>query len=108
MSWLSALPAFVIIVGLLYLPGAALAAAVGARGFLLVAVAPAVSIAAFGAAAILFPFVGLQWAASQVAVAIAATAVVIFLLRRVLLRRSRPQLQREPAPRPMPRVAAPG
>ena len=91
MSWLSVLPAFVVIVGLLYLPGAALAAAVGARRFLLVAVAPAVSIAAFGAAAILFPFLGLPWAALPVAVAIAATAAVIFLLRRVLHRRSHPR-----------------
>lgn len=87
MPWLTAVPAFLLIVGLLYLPGAALAAAVGARRFLLVAVAPAVSIAAFGVAAILFPILGLRWEVLPVALAVAATAAAIYLLRRMLLHR---------------------
>lgn len=88
MSWFSVLPAFVLITVLLYLPGLALAAAVGARRFLLVAVAPAASVAFFGASAILFPFLGLRWEPLPVAAAAALTAVVIYLVRWAFVRRT--------------------
>jgi hypothetical protein len=91
MTWLTVLPAFVLIAALLYLPGLALAAALGARRFLLVAVAPAATIAFLAAAAVLFPFLRLRWEVLTVVAAVAVTAAVLWLVRWSLLRRSAPR-----------------
>ncbi|TFB53943.1 DUF6541 family protein [Cryobacterium tagatosivorans] len=97
MSWSTVLPAFALITALLYMPGLALAAAVGARRFLLVAVAPAVTVAFLAVAAILFPFPGIPWQVLPVAVAALVTAVVLGLLRWALIRRSPAREPRVPS-----------
>lgn len=91
MPWFTVLPAFLLITALLYLPGLALAAAVGARRFLLVAVAPAATVAFLGTVAILFPFLGLRWEILPVTVAALLTAAVLWLVRWAILRRSAPR-----------------
>lgn len=90
MSWPSLAPAFLLVVAVLYLPGLALAAAVGARRFLLAAVAPAVSVGFMGAAAVVFPRLGLRWEVVPVAVAAAVLAAVLGLVRWATLRRIPP------------------
>lgn len=86
MSWWEALPAGLVAVFLLFVPGGALVVAAGGRRFFALAVAPAVSVAVYAVLGILLPVVGVAWGFPAVAVAtailVAATAAVSWLVRR--------------------------
>ncbi|KQV06036.1 DUF6541 family protein [Leifsonia sp. Root112D2] len=87
MNWLSALLPFLAVVALLYLPGLALAAAVGARRFLLVAVAPAATVGFVAVVAIVFPLMGIRWSLLPVILATVLSALVLWAVRWLLVRR---------------------
>jgi hypothetical protein len=95
-SWLSAVPAFLAIVALLYVPGALLCAAVGTRGFLLLATAPGVTVAAMACLAIVFPFIGIGWSVISVGIGIVIIAALAWAMRLLIRRR----IGAERAPRP--------
>lgn len=88
MSWWAALPAAIVAVLVIFLPGLALLAAAGARRFFLVAIAPAVSVAVYAVLAILFPFVNIPWSVPAVAIAAAVLAAITWAVS-LLVRRLR-------------------
>lgn len=81
-----ALLAALVTVVLLWVPGAALAATAGLRGWLLVGAAPAITMSLVGVAAPLFAFGGVRWNLWTFAVwcvaIIGLTGLVVLLLRR--------------------------
>lgn len=70
MSWLSTLPALLVAVAVVLLPGAAVAWSMGLRRSSLLGFAPLFSLSITGVAAVLAPFVGISW---NVGVVLAAT-----------------------------------
>lgn len=87
-EWLPALPALLAVVGLVLLPGAAVAYAAGARGVVAWAVGPALSMTVLGLAATVVPVMHLTWSpwlyAAASALAVALAAVVTRALGSVL------------------------
>ncbi|TFV94955.1 DUF6541 family protein [Leifsonia flava] len=95
-TWISAVPAFLIALAWLLLPGAAVLAALGARGMLLITVAPAVSVALVGVIAIVFGRVGVEWSPLSVVIVVVLLALVAWLLRRFVFRRRPAPVSRMP------------
>ncbi|KQQ95863.1 hypothetical protein ASF62_05130 [Leifsonia sp. Leaf325] len=86
-TWIAAAPALLVALAWLLLPGAAVLAALGARGLLLITVAPAVSVALVGVIAIGFGRVGVEWSPLSVVIVVGILALVAWLLRRFVFRR---------------------
>ena len=91
-------PVLLVYAALTIVPGLALAAAAGLRGWLLAALAPLLTYGLVGAAAPVLPMLGILWSPTSFAVLVAITAVVALVLWLVV-RRLRPP--REPAPLPV-------
>jgi len=102
MTWIEAVPALLAAVAVLLLPGGLLAVAVGLRGFALLAVAPALSVAVLAVAAIAFDGIAVDWSPAAVAVASVGVALVAALARLLVARLSRP---RQASPPPGSRIA---
>lgn len=83
MSWMSEVPAFGVALTLLFAPGAAVAWFAGTRGLALYAAAPPLSVSLVASAAIVFPFVGLEWSLWSVLAATALTVVLVCWARRI-------------------------
>lgn len=98
MTWVEMVPAIAVALVVAYVPGLALAFAMGARRFTLVAIAPALSVAIIAVSAIVLGIVGIGWSVSAVAVIALITAVIVYLARQLGPRvaregeRSRPEL----------------
>lgn len=89
MSWLVQWPAFVAAVAVLLVPGVAAALILRLRGFLVLAVAAPLSVAAIGAASVVNMAVPLRWGPVtwlvSVAVLLGGCAIVTLIRRRVCL-----------------------
>lgn len=89
-----AVPAFLVALSILVLPGAAVMAVLRIRGFAAVALIPVVSISIVGVSAIVGPLLGMDWGWSVPAVGLAVVLVALLFLLRLL-----PALQTEQAQR---------
>ncbi|GAA2456006.1 DUF6541 family protein [Agromyces soli] len=88
MSWLEAIPPGLIAIGLLLVPGAPFALALGLRGIGFLAVSAGASVSVIAGASIVAPMLGLDW--SLVPVGLAAVAAgLVGLAFRPLARRGR-------------------
>lgn len=82
-SWVTALPTILVVIASLSLPGISIIAiGWGIRDIRALLVAPAVSLAAVGAAAVIAPWLGMTWGVLPVVLLTAFGAAVAFLLRR--------------------------
>lgn len=88
MSWSSVVPLFVLTSLIFMVPGALVAWAARARGFLLVASAPALTVSLASVAAILAPLAGLEWSVAIVVGMAVLAAAVAFAISRAAHRRS--------------------
>ena len=91
-------PVLLVYAALTIVPGLALAAAAGLRGWLLAALAPLLTYGLVGAAAPVLPMLGILWTPTSFALLVVIAAVVALVLCLVV-RRLRPP--REPAPLPV-------
>ena len=82
MDWLRVMQTLVLCVGIFWVPGLVVGHASGLRGARLVAIAPAVGAGVLGAASILCGVASLGWTVLHAAVATAATASALVVLRR--------------------------
>ncbi len=87
MSWMSEVPAFCVALTILFAPGAAVAWAAGLRGLSLYASAPALSVSLVASAAVISPFVGLDWSAWSLLAATAPAVVLVWCVRHIRLRK---------------------
>ena len=78
-SWLEALPSYALVGILMVLPGALLSVALGLRGLTRCAAAIPLSVAGFGASAVIFGLVGVPWNPLTVALAFVVVALVLWL-----------------------------
>jgi len=83
MTWVEMVPAIAVALVVVYVPGLALAFAMGARRFTLVAIAPALSVAVIAVSAIALGAAGVDWSVPVVAVIALITAALVYLARRV-------------------------
>lgn len=83
MSWMSEVPAFCAALTLLFAPGAVVASVAGSRGLALYAAAPALSVSLVASAAIISPFVGLDWSLWSVVAATALAVALVWCARRI-------------------------
>lgn len=91
MSWLEAVPQYLLIVLLLVAPGVLLSLALGLRGLLRWAAVVPLSVAGFAASAVIFGMVGLPWNPWTVMAAFVVVAVLLWLaLLPIRRRRSGP------------------
>jgi hypothetical protein len=86
MSWFSTAPAILACLGLLFIPGALVVAALGVRRPWYLAVAPLLSITLVAVTAILAPFLGVAWSLLPVSV-VTLIVSLAFLGARLLLQR---------------------
>lgn len=76
-----AIPAFLVALAILIIPGAAVMAVLRVRGLTAVALTPAISISIVGVSAVVAPLIGLQWSWVVVAVGLAVVLIGLLLLR---------------------------
>ena len=88
--WFSLIPVFLAAAVLLFVPGALVGAAAGLRASLVVAMAPAISIAIIAGTGVVAPVVGLAWGPVPIAAATALTALAL-LAARLWIARRRPE-----------------
>ena len=88
--WFSLIPVFLAAAVLLFVPGALVGAAAGLRTSLVVAMAPAISIAIIAGTGVVAPVVGLAWGPVPIAAATALTALAL-LAARLWTARRRPE-----------------
>ena len=88
--WFSLIPVFLAAAVLLFVPGALVGAAAGLRASLVVAMAPAISIAIIAGTGVVAPVVGLAWGPVPIAAATALTALAL-LAARLWTARRRPE-----------------
>lgn len=101
MTWLEWMPSVGVALLVVYLPGLALAFAMGARRFTLFATAPALSVALIALAAIGLAELGVTWGAVPVVAVTVIVAAAIYLLRRGWRRPERAETSpREPSHAP--------
>ena len=79
--WFSLIPVFLAAAVLLFVPGALVGAAAGLRASLVVAMAPAISIAIIAGTGVVAPVVGLAWGPVPIAAATALTALALLAAR---------------------------
>ncbi|KMK72938.1 DUF6541 family protein [Kocuria rhizophila] len=79
-SWLEALPSYALVGILMVLPGALLSVALGLRGLTRCAAAIPLSVAGFGASAVIFGLVGVPWNPLTVALAFVVVALALWLV----------------------------
>ncbi|TLM85650.1 hypothetical protein FDW83_04575 [Pseudarthrobacter sp. NamE2] len=89
MSWFDAVPQFVLGVGLLFLPGLAVAFAARLRGVPAVALAPGISLSIIAVSAIAAPFAGLSWSLLPVLALTFVVAALAFGASVLLARTSK-------------------
>ncbi|GGG49816.1 hypothetical protein GCM10011374_10380 [Kocuria dechangensis] len=89
MTWIEALPSYLLVAVLLILPGLLLTQAIGLRGLLRAAAAVPLTVAALAASAVLFGFAGVPWSALTVGAAVLLVSGVLFLLLRLPRLRAR-------------------
>lgn len=82
MTWLEWMPTIGVTLLAVYLPGLALAFAMGARRFTLFATAPALSVAVIALSAIGLAELGITWGVVPVAALAVTAAAAVYLLRR--------------------------
>lgn len=87
MNWLEAIPTILIALVVVLLPGYLLAWVVGLRGFWRVGLAAPISVSGYAMASFVLQKLGAAWTASAVLGFMAALAMVLALLFRVLFRR---------------------
>ena len=85
--WFSLIPVFLAAAVLLFVPGALVGAAAGLRASLVVAMAPAISIAIIAGTGVVAPAVGLAWGPVPIAAATALTALALLAARLWTARR---------------------
>ena len=85
--WFSLIPVFLAAAVLLFVPGALVGAAAGLRTSLVVAMAPAISIAIIAGTGVVAPAVGLAWGPVPIAAATALTALALLAARLWTARR---------------------
>lgn len=95
MSWWGALPVLLLVLVVVFGPGAALLAALGVRGLPLFALAAPATVAILGVGAILAGFAGVRWEWWIVPVLTAVAAAVAWILRRWW---GAPEVFRSPTP----------
>lgn len=83
-SWFEALPAFVVALLILTLPGAAVLTALRVRALMVVFLAPAVSVSIIAASAIVAPLIGLPWHVPVLLLGTAITTAGAWLARRCI------------------------
>lgn len=83
MSWMSEVPAFCAALTLLFVPGAVVASVSGFRGLPLYAAAPALSVSIVAVAALVSPFVGLDWSLWSVVFVTALVGILVWAARRI-------------------------
>ena len=88
--WFSLIPVFLAAAVLLFVPGALVGAAAGLRASLVVAMAPAISIAIIAGTGVVAPVVRLAWGPVPIAAATALTALAL-LAARLWTARRRPE-----------------
>ena len=88
--WFSLIPVFLAAAVLLFVPGALVGAAAGLRTSLVIAMAPAISIAIIAGTGVVAPVVGLAWGPVPIAAATALTALAL-LAARLWTARRRPE-----------------
>ncbi|WP_427869662.1 DUF6541 family protein [Leucobacter luti] len=86
MTWLSAIPTFIVSAALLLFPGLIVGALIGLRRLWLVAVAPAISVTLVTAGSVILPMAGLSWNPLTALSFAALFGAVVVLLFRLLLR----------------------
>ena len=85
--WFSLIPVFLAAAVLLFVPGALVGAAAGLRTSLVIAMAPAISIAIIAGTGVVAPAVGLAWGPVPIAAATALTALALLAARLWTARR---------------------
>lgn len=102
LDWIALAPAVVVAAALLVLPGAALVAALGVRGFGMLAASVPVSVTTIAGAATIAPWVGLRWGILPVLATWLALLVLALALHRAVrgMRafEAAPPWRRRPAP----------
>lgn len=83
-SWLAALPAFLMALLILGVPGAVVMAALRLRGVAALCLAPAVSVSIIGVSAVVAPWIHMAWHWPVVALGTAITAAAAYLARRFI------------------------
>ncbi len=86
LDWIMLTPAVVVAAALLVLPGSTLAAALGVRGFGILAAGVPISVTVVAGSAVVAPWVGLRWNLLPVAITWAVLLVLALLLRRLVRR----------------------
>ncbi|MGA7204749.1 MAG: DUF6541 family protein [Specibacter sp.] len=83
-SWFEALPAFLVALLLLGVPGAAVVSALRLRGLTALCLAPSISVSVIGASAIVAPMIHLGWDWPVVLLGTAITTAAAYLARRYI------------------------
>ncbi|MEO8221640.1 MAG: DUF6541 family protein [Specibacter sp.] len=83
-SWFEALPAFVVALLMLALPGGAVLLALRVRGLMALCLAPAVSVSVIGVSAVVAPLIHLPWNAAVVVLGTAIAAGAGWAVRRFI------------------------
>ena len=104
--WFSLIPVFLAAAVLLFVPGALAGAAAGLRTSLVVAIAPAISIAIIAGTGVVAPLVGLVWGPVPIAAATALTALALLAARLWTARRRPERREAEARRRSEPVTAA--
>ncbi len=78
-----AIPAFLVALAILVIPGAAVLSVLRVRGLTAVALTPAISISIVGVSAVVGPLLGLDWGWLVVALGLAVVLVALLILRRL-------------------------
>lgn len=83
MSWFSVIPAVVVCLLLLFLPGAVLVLALGLRNPAFAAVAPLLTVSVAAITAMIAPYLDVDWSVLPVAAATCFLALILFFLRKI-------------------------
>ncbi|MEV8180550.1 DUF6541 family protein [Specibacter sp. NPDC078692] len=83
-SWIEAVPAFVVALLILALPGAAVLAALRIRGLMALCLAPTVSVSVLAVSAIVAPLINLRWGIPVVLVGTAVATAAAWVARRFI------------------------
>ncbi|NYD66705.1 DUF6541 family protein [Agromyces atrinae] len=89
-SWFGMIPVVLVAIIVIAGPGLLLLRLLAARGFLLVAAAPAVSVAFYGGFAVVLGALGIGWSLATIGAALLASALVCFGIGRLVVRRAAP------------------
>ncbi|WP_243063517.1 DUF6541 family protein [Humibacter sp. RRB41] len=87
MTWIEALPAFVVALAILYVPGVLVGAVAGVRGIKLYASAPAITVALLAVLAIVLPWVHVDWSPVWVFISVLIVILVVAVVRALVSRR---------------------